>query len=330
MEGAAGRGAGRAGAGQARRRARRSPSPVLHPAEPQVTVGARLPGPRRGDRRHRGRRRRPAGDDRRPRPARAAQHAAPACWRSTSSTCARRRSTVEDGYGDRRCSPSARGSAARRCRRSWPTACAAALEGTLPLAERLRQREADYRQDGARSAPPRISWHNGEVSGAATGIVEVRAADRAGLLYRLTAALAGEGLDVHLGPRSRPSAPTPSTAFYVCNPSGDAGRRRAARAGRRRRWWPPTRGRRRAEARPRGATRRAEFRGPVGSPCDGRGDRDGTVPPVREELRGQPPVALPAVRRDRASSCSRRAPTGTPTTAASARSGPAPTAAPPS
>src|ERR671920_26876 len=56
----------------------------------------------------------------------------------------------------------------------------AALEGTLPLADRLRQREADYRQDGSRSAPPRISWHNGEVSGDATGIVEVRAGDRAG------------------------------------------------------------------------------------------------------------------------------------------------------
>ena len=39
----------------------------------------------------------------------------------------------------------------------------AALEGTLPLADRLRQREADYRQDGGRTAPPRISWHNGEV-----------------------------------------------------------------------------------------------------------------------------------------------------------------------
>src|SRR5215207_11747021 len=95
----------------------------------------------------------------------------------------------------------------------------AALEGTLPLAARLRQREADYRQDGARSAPPRISWHNGEVSGAATGIVEVRAGDRAGLLYRLTAAITGEGLDV-TSARIETLGADAVDCFYVCNPSG--------------------------------------------------------------------------------------------------------------
>jgi [protein-PII] uridylyltransferase len=95
----------------------------------------------------------------------------------------------------------------------------AALEGTLPLAERLRQREADYRQDGARATPPRLSWHDAEVSGEGTGIVEVRTGDRAGLLYRLTAALAGEGLDV-------PSARVETfggdavDVFYLSNPSG--------------------------------------------------------------------------------------------------------------
>jgi [protein-PII] uridylyltransferase len=95
----------------------------------------------------------------------------------------------------------------------------AALEGTLPLAERLRQREADYRQDGARSAPPRISWHNSEVSGAATGIVEVRAGDRAGLLYRLTAAIAAEGLDV-TSARIETLGADAVDSFYVANPSG--------------------------------------------------------------------------------------------------------------
>ncbi|MCW2636132.1 MAG: glnD [Blastococcus sp.] len=94
-----------------------------------------------------------------------------------------------------------------------------ALEGTLPLAARLRQREADYRQDGARSAAPRISWHNAEVSGAATGIVEVRAADRAGLLYRLTAAIAGEGLDV-TSARIETLGADAVDSFYVCDPSG--------------------------------------------------------------------------------------------------------------
>jgi [protein-PII] uridylyltransferase len=95
----------------------------------------------------------------------------------------------------------------------------AALEGTLPLADRLRQREADYRQNGGRTAPPRISWHNGEASGAATGIVEVRAADRAGLLYRLTAAITGEGLDVDSALIETLGADAVD-CFYVCNPSG--------------------------------------------------------------------------------------------------------------
>ena len=95
----------------------------------------------------------------------------------------------------------------------------AALEGTLPLADRLRQREADYRQDGGRAAPPRISWHDGEVSGAANGIVEVRAADRAGLLYRLTAAITGEGLDV-TSARIETLGADAVDSFYVCNPSG--------------------------------------------------------------------------------------------------------------
>ncbi len=95
----------------------------------------------------------------------------------------------------------------------------AALDGTLPLADRLRQREADYRQDGGPTAPPRISWHNGEVSGAATGIVEVRAADRAGLLYRLTAAITGQGLDV-TSARIETLGGDAVDCFYVCNPSG--------------------------------------------------------------------------------------------------------------
>ncbi len=103
----------------------------------------------------------------------------------------------------------------------------AALEGTLPLAERLRQREADYRQDAARSAPPRVSWHDSEVSGEATSIVEVRAGDRAGLLYRLTAALGAEGLDV-TSARIETLGADAADYFYVCNPAGgpiDAGQR---------------------------------------------------------------------------------------------------------
>jgi [protein-PII] uridylyltransferase len=95
----------------------------------------------------------------------------------------------------------------------------AALEGTLPLADRLRQREADYRQNGTRPTAPRISWHDGEVSGEATGIVEVRAGDRAGLLYRLTAALVSQGLDV-TSARVETLGGDAVDCFYVCNPSG--------------------------------------------------------------------------------------------------------------
>jgi [protein-PII] uridylyltransferase len=95
----------------------------------------------------------------------------------------------------------------------------AALEGTLPLAERLNQREADYRQNGTRAAPPRISWHNGEVSGDATGIVEVRAGDRAGLLYRLSAAITEQGLDVTAA-RIETLGADAVDCFYLCNPSG--------------------------------------------------------------------------------------------------------------
>jgi [protein-PII] uridylyltransferase len=95
----------------------------------------------------------------------------------------------------------------------------AALDGTLPVADRLRQREADYRQDGARSKPPRVSWHDAEVSGDAAGIVEVRAGDGAGLLYRLTAALAAEGLDV-TGARVETLGADAVDSFYVSSPSG--------------------------------------------------------------------------------------------------------------
>ncbi|MGY1603017.1 [protein-PII] uridylyltransferase [Geodermatophilus sp. SYSU D00815] len=95
----------------------------------------------------------------------------------------------------------------------------AALEGTLSLADRLRQREADYRQDAGRGAPPRISWHDSEVSGVATGIVEVRASDRAGLLYRLTAAIADEGLDV-TSARIETFGADAADSFYVINPEG--------------------------------------------------------------------------------------------------------------
>ncbi len=106
----------------------------------------------------------------------------------------------------------------------------AALEGSLPLADRLAQREKDYRQDGTRGAPPRVAWFDAEATGAANSLVEVRAGDRAGLLYRLTAALAAEGLDVTSATVETLGADAVD-AFYLADPSGtpvDAGQRARA------------------------------------------------------------------------------------------------------
>ncbi|CCH89811.1 [Protein-PII] uridylyltransferase [Modestobacter italicus] len=94
----------------------------------------------------------------------------------------------------------------------------AALEGTLPLGERLRQRERDYSQDRSPGRPPRISWFDAEATGT-TGLVEVRATDRAGLLHRLTAALADAGLDVSSATVETLGADAVD-AFYVSDPSG--------------------------------------------------------------------------------------------------------------
>ena len=287
VEGAPGRGAGRPGAGEARREPPMpEPEPVLHPTEPQVDRGGT------------------AGD--------AVGIADVADGQQVTigapdrpgllSICAgvlalnqldvrAAKMSVEGGYGT-----GVFAVRPRFGRAPVPEILAdgvrAALEGTLPLAERLRQREADYRQDGARSAPPRISWHNGEVSGAATGIVEVRAGDRAGLLYRLTAAIAGEGLDV-TSARIETLGADAVDSFYVCNPSGSPVDPEQRAAGRRRAGRRATRGRDVGAGGHRHAGLAPRFCQWGVRPS---GDRDGTVPPVGEEsLRGQPLVALPAV-----------------------------------
>jgi [protein-PII] uridylyltransferase len=57
------------------------------------------------------------------------------------------------------------------------------------------------------------------VTGDATGIVEVRAGDGAGLLYRLTAAITEQGLDV-TSARIETLGGDAVDSFYVCDPSG--------------------------------------------------------------------------------------------------------------
>ena len=200
--------------------------PVLHPGAAQVSASPAAGRGRRGHRRHRGRRRRPAGDHRGPRPVRPAEH----LRRRPRPQPARRprgahrgRGRVRDG--GLRGAPPVRPRAGagdprrRRARRAGghPAArrAAAAAGGGLP-AER-----------GPVGAAAHLLAQRGGQRGA-TGIVEVRAGDRAGLLYRLTAAITGEGLDV-TSARIETLGADAVDCFYVCNPSGtpvDADQRR--------------------------------------------------------------------------------------------------------
>jgi [protein-PII] uridylyltransferase len=59
------------------------------------------------------------------------------------------------------------------------------------------------------------------VAGANSTIVEIRAGDRAGLLYRLTTALADLGLDV-TSARIETLGADALDSFYVCDPRGTA------------------------------------------------------------------------------------------------------------
>jgi [protein-PII] uridylyltransferase len=71
-----------------------------------------------------------------------------------------------------------------------------AVEGTLDVASGIAERERTY--DGAADDGPPIATavrFDNEVSHTAT-VIEVHARDRVGLLYRVTAALAGEGLNI--------------------------------------------------------------------------------------------------------------------------------------
>jgi [protein-PII] uridylyltransferase len=73
-----------------------------------------------------------------------------------------------------------------------------ALDGRLLLASRLAQREADARR-GRRpeqARPPQVRVVVDEDASARATVVEVRAPDSPGLLYRVTAVLAAEGLDI--------------------------------------------------------------------------------------------------------------------------------------
>ena len=95
-----------------------------------------------------------------------------------------------------------------------------AIVGQLALEARLAERARTYRRRralAAAAAPPAVRVDNDASSNAT--VVEVRAPDRIGLLYRMTKALADLGLDIRHA-RVQTLGPDVVDTFYVR--SGDA------------------------------------------------------------------------------------------------------------
>jgi [protein-PII] uridylyltransferase len=70
-----------------------------------------------------------------------------------------------------------------------------ALDGTLPLAERLERKERDYATtDPIDPPPPRVLWFDDEATGAT--VLELRTTDRIGLLHHVCAALEQSAVDI--------------------------------------------------------------------------------------------------------------------------------------
>ena len=92
-----------------------------------------------------------------------------------------------------------------------------AYDDALPIAAHLAERERAYTRPDGHVAPPRVLWMDG-ASESAT-VVEVRAHDAVGLLYRLTRALADLGLDVRSARISTLGAEAVD-AFYVVEADG--------------------------------------------------------------------------------------------------------------
>ncbi|MFF0145501.1 UTP--GlnB (protein PII) uridylyltransferase GlnD [Amycolatopsis sulphurea] len=69
---------------------------------------------------------------------------------------------------------------------------ARAVSGALPLIDRLAAKERDYSTSSVPVVAPRVRWFDDETSGSDTVVLELRAADRIGLLFRVAGALRGE------------------------------------------------------------------------------------------------------------------------------------------
>jgi [protein-PII] uridylyltransferase len=89
----------------------------------------------------------------------------------------------------------------------------------LPIAARVAEREQTYAgQSAAPAAPPRVLWADADTSRHAS-VVEVRAHDGIGLLYRLTRAISDAGLTL-LSARIQTLGAEVVDAFYVVEPDG--------------------------------------------------------------------------------------------------------------
>jgi [protein-PII] uridylyltransferase len=93
-----------------------------------------------------------------------------------------------------------------------------AYEDSLPLAERLREREQAYSDGTGAVAPPLVLWFDDESHHST--IVEVRTHDADGLLHRLTKVLADERLDVRSA-RIQTLGAEVVDAFYVVDAEGN-------------------------------------------------------------------------------------------------------------
>ncbi len=71
-----------------------------------------------------------------------------------------------------------------------------AISGSLPLAEKLAAKERDYGGLPFDAPEPRLLWFDDEAGDPGAVVLEVRAADRIGLLHSLAAALERRGADI--------------------------------------------------------------------------------------------------------------------------------------
>ncbi|WP_020661674.1 [protein-PII] uridylyltransferase [Amycolatopsis benzoatilytica] len=74
---------------------------------------------------------------------------------------------------------------------------ARAVAGTLPLTQRLAAKERDYATSSPVVVAPVVRWFDDETSGPDAVVLELRAADRIGLLFRVASALRRAEADVH-------------------------------------------------------------------------------------------------------------------------------------